>query len=384
MLAMMLPVHVTGGMEIHCLDLARGLAKAGHDVTVVTSRHPQGIKAETIDGVEIHYIDVLATSKRPLPMKAILRFVELHRARRFHVVHSQSFAGFYLVKSGLKRELKVPLVTTLHGTASTEIRSNIHQGGSLMLLPKVLFHTFNHHFRTKELVRQSDAVIAISRELAESIPKEFSISPGRVKTVFNGIDTSMFRPKESALRLPDKRIVLTASVLHKQKGVQYLIKAFKSVLLEVPNARLMVVGDGPHRAELQNLSRSLSVIDAVTFTGKVPNATLPDYYNAADVFVIPTVRVEGLPLVELEAMACARPVVASDIGGIPSVIRDGVNGLLVRPADVGMLAARVVAVLNDRGLAATLSSNARKTIEKDFSREKMVERTLEVYTGVLR
>jgi len=385
MFAMLLPVHVTGGMEIHSLDLARGIAKAGHEVVIITSRHPKGMTEETVDGVEIHYCDIAPTSRKPMGLKSLDMLRRLNLKRRFDVLHSQSFAASYYVKTGLKRDLKIPLVTTMHGTASSEIRSNLGQGPSLMLLPKILFHTFNHRFRTVEMVRESDAVIAISDELRQTIPKEFGISPDKVRTVYNGVDTNVFRPDESMVRLqfPGKKIVLSVSVLHRQKGIQYLIEAFKAVLVRVSNAHLVVVGDGGYRGELEALAERLGLKDNVSFKGRIPNAQLKDYYNAADAFVIPTIRVEGLPLVELESMACGKPVIASDIGGIPSVIIDGVNGLLVKPADVKGLADKITSVLEDGGLASRLGAAARKTIEERFSKDRMVQETLKVYESVI-
>jgi glycosyltransferase involved in cell wall biosynthesis len=279
----------------------------------------------------------------------------------------------------------VPLVTTLHGTSASEIKSNLNQGLNRMLLPKIMFHLYNHYTMAKRMIRESDAVIAISRELVENVPREFGISPDRVKGIYNGIDTERFRPKKSPVNAKYKgmRIVFTASVLHKQKGVQYLIAAFRKVKDNVPDALLLIAGEGPYRKKLEGDAAKAGLSDDVVFLGKIPNIELGDYYNACEVFVIPTVRVEGLPLIELESMACGRPVIASNIGGIPSVIRDGVNGMLVKPGDPEELAEKMIEVLKDRKLASRLGAAARKTIEDDFSRERMVSDTVKAYRGCL-
>jgi N-acetyl-alpha-D-glucosaminyl L-malate synthase BshA len=384
MFVMLVPAHVTGGMEIHSMELAKSVAKAGHEVVVLTSRHPEGVEKEVVDGVEVYYVNVRATSKTPLGRKCLRRLEELHAERRFDVLHSQSFSAYYYVKDGLRQRLGIPLVTTLHGTSFSEIKSNLNQGLSLMLLPKIVFQLYNHYFKTTSFIRESDAVIAISRELAENIPAEYNISPDKVHTIINGIDTDAFKPAESKVksRLQGKKIVLSVSVLHKQKGVQYLIKAFKKVQEKIPDTQLLVVGDGPYRKRLEGLSENLGLQENVLFTGRIPNAETADYYNACNVFVMPTVRVEGLPLIELEAMACGKPVVASNIGGIPSVIEDGVNGLLVKPGDVDELAGKIIDVLEDEKLAAGLGKNARKTIAGKYSREKMAADTIKVYEKV--
>jgi glycosyltransferase involved in cell wall biosynthesis len=384
MFAKMLPVHATGGMEIHTLDLAGGIADAGHNVVLITSRHPRGVEEEDICGVEVHYVD--ADNQNPLGRESTKKLVELDGERRFDVIHSQSISAFYYVKDKLSDRLKIPLVTTMHGTSYGEIRSILNQGLTTLLVPRIARQLYNHHFRTNRILQASDKVIAISRELTESIPREYHISRDKVRTIYNGIDTERFKPGESRLRgrFPGKRIVLSVSVLHKQKGVQNLIKAFGKVAENVPGAHLIVVGDGPYRRNLEGLARNQGLKDDVTFTGKVPNTELREYYNACDSFVIPTVRVEGLPLIELEAMACGKPVIASDIGGIPTVIENMVNGLLVKPGDVDELAKRIVEVLGDSRLASRLGTRARKTIEDGFSRRKMVEETIKVYESVLR
>jgi len=384
MFSMLMPAHVTGGMENHALDLAKGLVEAGHKVAVVTSRHPGGAVHETISGVEVYYTDAQATSRRPLSAAAFHKFEELHRVVGFDIVHSQSGAAYHYV-GPLKDMLRIPLVTTLHGTSHGEIRSILNQGLGLMSAPRILLQMYTYHRYAKRLVRGSDRVIAISRELSESIPGEFGVDKSKVRTVYNGIDTETFRPSATGVTeaYPGERLVLSVSVLHKQKGIQYLIQAMKKVRDEFPKTCLLVIGDGPYRLDLERLAARLGLADAVTFAGKVDNSQLWRHYNAASVFAIPTVRIEGLPLIALEAMACGRPVVASNIGGIPTVIRDGVNGLLANPGDSADLAGKITSVLSDETLAETLGKNARKTIEDGFSREKMVSDTVGVYREVI-
>jgi len=383
---MLLPVHVAGGMENNAWDLARGIAARGHDVTVITSRHPKAVAAEESDGVHIHYCDVKPTSKMPLGRAAIATFKRLHEEAPFDIVHSQSFAAHWLVADSIAEELKVPIVTTMHGTKNTEIKSNVNQGLSLMLLPKIAFHTYNHHMRTKDLIRASKRVIAISDELFEGIPEEFGIPPERVARVYNGIDTRRFSPGESGLSgsYEGRSIILAVSVLHKQKGVQHLIRAFEIVKRGKGNAILIIAGDGPYRGALESLAQGIGVGQDVEFIGLVENARLPDYYRIANAFVIPTVRVEGLPLIELEAMSSGCPVIASDIGGIPSAIEDGVDGILVPPGDEGGLAKELERVLNDADFAHSIGDAARNRIAERFSLERMVEDTVAVYDAAIK
>jgi glycosyltransferase involved in cell wall biosynthesis len=385
MFAMLLPAHATGGMENHALDLARGLAKAGHEVTLISSRHPSGLEREAVGGVEIHYTLSEPTSRHPLGEAAIEKFLQLNEANKFDVVHSQSVAAARLVKTGLKRKLDIPLVTTMHGTSYLEVRSALRQGPSLKLLPRVAFQLWCHQFRVKPLMAESDAVIAVSDAVAESLRGEFALTPPKLRMVYNGIDVTEFAPGASSLkgRFKGRSLILSVSALHSQKGVQHLIAAHKIVKETMKDAHLLIVGDGPYRVELEKLTARLGLRQDVTFEGRVPHESLRDYYRGCDVFVLASFGVEGLPLSLLEAMACGRPCVASDLGGIPSALKDRVNGLLFKPKDVGGLAEKIMSVLCDPASALRLGAAARRTVEERFSREKMVYGTVAVYEGVI-
>lgn len=386
MFTMQVPVHVTGGMEIHAAELAKGVAKAGHQVELITSAHPQGLEHEVVDGYSIHYVDSTATSRRPLGRQCLAKFTQLNRENGFDVVHSQSIAALSFLKEGYREKTGLPFISSIHGTNYGEIRSNLNQGLSPMLAPKIAYQLWCHHTRSRPLLAGSDKAIAVSREVRDALLAEYDLAPEKVRTINNGIDTERFKPGKRVVKegYEGKKIILSVSVLHKQKGIQYLIQAMKKIKARMPDARLIVLGDGPYRESLKRMTQDLGLTDVVTFKGNIPNKDIMDYYNACDVFVIPTVRVEGLPLIELEAMACAKPVVASDIGGIPSVIDDEENGLLVKPADTGGLADSIMRVLSEPDLMKRLGESARKTIEEGFSRDKMVAGTIKVYSECVR
>ncbi|MBU0761873.1 MAG: glycosyltransferase family 4 protein [Candidatus Altiarchaeota archaeon] len=363
-----MPAHAMGGMENHTIELAMGLAKKKHKVAVITKKHPKNLKYERIGGVDIHYVDDETSIRKPLGPNAIEEFKKLNKKWKFDVIHSQSNAGYYF-RFAVK---DIPFVATMHGIASQEIISNINQGLTPSLIPKIIYHFINHTFYTKKMIAESDAVIAISDELAHLIPQKFSIANKKVHQVYNGIDTEEFKPMK---RKNTEKVIFTVSTLHKQKGIQNLIKAMR----DIKDSKLIIAGEGPYRQELEGLVCEMGLEKKVVFLGRVENMHLPKYYNRSSMFAIPTIRVEGLPLIELEAMSCGLAVVASDIGGIPTAINDGVNGLLVMPGDIEGLASAIERVLNDRKLAEKLGKNARATILKKFSREKMVEDTIKVY-----
>ena len=127
------------------------------------------------------------------------------------------------------------------------------------------------------------------------------------------------------------------------------------------------MGKGDYMANLNNLVQKLSIGNNVIFIGNVPFESLPDYFNACDLFVNPTIRQNGYDLTILEAMACEKPVVVSNIGSVPTAIEDGVDGLLVPTGDIKKLAEAVIKVLKDQELAKRLGKAARKKLEEKFS-----------------
>lgn len=175
------------------------------------------------------------------------------------------------------------------------------------------------------------------------------------------------------------RMVLAVGRLVYYKGFDYLIRAMK----QVSDAHLVIIGDGPLRAELGREAETQGVADRVTFLGRVED--LDPYYEAADLFVLPSVaRSEAFGIVQLEAMACGTPVVNTSLDtGVPYVSLDGVSGLTVKPRDVGALSGAINRLLDDGTLRDRLGEGARVRAHSEFSKEVMGRRTLDLYASVL-
>ncbi len=189
-------------------------------------------------------------------------------------------------------------------------------------------------------------IIAVSEDLAARVRATGVKTP--LAVCHMGVDTRRFRPVPSARRGLHldviERIALFAGNLVRVKNVESLITAFASLHAQGECDRLVIVGDGPLRPDLEAAAVDKGVGDSVAFTGKLPNEELPAWMNAADVFVLPS-RNEGLGLVALEAMACGTPVVATAVGGIPEIVTDESIGQLVEPDDPEALARGMRTVL---------------------------------------
>lgn len=227
-------------------------------------------------------------------------------------------------------------------------------------------------------VSRARAVIVPSRYFG-GIVAGWGVPEKKLWVIYNAVDPAPYESlpsrEETQARLGlSGRVVLTAARLTPWKGVDRLIAALPAWREAVPGANLVVVGDGPERANLERLVMDTGVAGAVRFVGQVPHEHMPLYLRAAEVFVLYS-GYEGLPHVVLEAMAAGTPVVASRKGGIPEVVEDGVTGLLVEWGDETALADAVRRVLGDAALARRLREAGRARVERDFGWAGLVERT---------
>ena len=192
---------------------------------------------------------------------------------------------------------------------------------------------------------------AISQSLAKaSAEKMVKIAPG--------IDVDHFSPQDSTqlrrdLKLVNKRVIVSVGRLVHRKGQDHLIQSMPEILKSVPNAHILMVGQGPYLTHLEKLVKDLNLVDHVSFIGRIQYAQLPQYICAGDIFAMPSrsrffgLEVEGLGIVYLEASACGLPVIAGSSGGAPDAVLDGVTGLVVNGEDNQEIAAAAIKLLQD-------------------------------------
>ena len=217
---------------------------------------------------------------------------------------------------------------------------------------------------------------------------EFEAGENNVQLVYNGIDLEKIKLKEPVNRsevkvrfgLKDGPIVGIIARLSDVKGHVYLVRAMEKVLKIFSDAQLLIVGEGKMEKELLALVEELKIEKSVVFIPRSNN--IAELYYIIDVFVMPSLK-EGLGLGLMEAMAGAKAVVGSAVGGIKNLIQDGQTGLLVGPRDIEGLSCAILELLNDPAAAAIMGNNARIFINQNFSLEKMLNQTQEVYRKCL-
>jgi phosphatidylinositol alpha-1,6-mannosyltransferase len=228
---------------------------------------------------------------------------------------------------------------------------------------------------------QVDAALPVSRYTAAFL-RALGVPPNRVHVVPNGTDPDRFCPQPEArvrarLGLDDHSVLLTVGRLVPRKGVDTVLHALPYVAEKIPNVTYLVVGTGPDRKRLERLARHLQIQNRVHFLGEVPHDELPDFYSAADLFVMPAREappdVEGFGLVFLEANACGTPVVGARTGGIPDAIAEGKTGLLVPAGTPAPLAEALTQLLTDPARLTALGERGRRRAVQEASWDHVVD-----------
>ena len=370
--------HSLGGMQKQTMDLCEGFVKSGHKVTLVTTGREDNIDHEVINGVEIFYLAGSKPSHYSKKWNKLARkkLAELHQHIPFDVIHSQSMGANGILKWAEANS--IPIVSTWHGTNMTELSAyfstasyNPRYWHWLVITPITLFR----RYLAMELPirKASEAITLVSPTLENHMKKH---ATGKVITIPNGVFIPELMEPKFDLEIVD---IISIGRLVKQKGVQHAINGLASLPEHLRSkVHLNIVGEGPYLDNLQQLSSRLGINKHVTFHGRMIGDTLANMYKKCLIHLMPTTSHEGLPLTILEGMSYGLVTIASDIGGIPSLITHNKDGFLISPGNSQELAQSLEKLMIDRTLMQTLSKSARSTIIEGYSMEKMVNDTLQV------
>jgi glycosyltransferase involved in cell wall biosynthesis len=354
-----------GGAEQMLLALCRGLAPTC-DLTVVYLKGPGTLVPAF---AEIHVPVIGLGFESAARVAALARLALLLKRGRFDVAHTHLLhAGLF--GRPLARAAGIPVVIhTQHNTVSWEARSRMIAWANRLSL------------------RAADRVVAVGHMVAEMTRVHANIPPARIETIWNGVDTSRFRPGEGRTYLSrtfgipvDAPVIGVVAGFREVKGHDVLLPAMVEVARVLPQSRLLLVGDGPLRSRIEALVAAHGLGDRVIFTGQ--RLDVERIVPECDVIALPS-REEGIPVSALEAMACAVPVVATRVGGTPEVIDQGRTGLLVPPGNPGALATALLGLLRNPEYAHRLGKEGREITLGRFSVEAMIAKTRALYERLL-
>ena len=391
------PSYADDTQAIYVHDINRHLVRQGHQVCVVTPGRPGIPLRETFDGVEVVRFPFelpedltygrVAQSKVTSLAKLNRLFImaryliaqyrsSVAEARRFHadIVH-----GHWAIPTGpaliaVARKLKIPSVITMHGG---DVYVNVAEG-----------YDFPTRWYVKPVLewtlRSASALTAISEDCKlhalHAGARESSIT-----VVMNGADLRRFSPAQEGTNPSAEfgpHMIFACRQLFPRKGIRFLIEAVAALKPKYPDIRLIIAGDGFERPKLEELAQQLGIAEATRFLGWCANKELPRYYRGCAVSVIPSLE-EGFGIPAAEAMGCEIPVVATDAGGLPEVVEDGVTGFVVPKGNAAALAESMDRLLADAALRDKMGKAGRIRALQRFDWDRSVERFTDVYAEIL-
>ncbi len=390
------PQHASDTQATYVHDINRHLVRRGHSVTVVTPGDPSLSREDTFDGVKIVRFPLNLPADLTYGRVAQSRVSFLGRFARVAVMANYLEAQYRAVMAEAReanidvihahwaiptgpaavmaaRKLGVPSVITMHGG---DVYVNPEQG---------------YDFPTRWYVRpalrwtlrHAGALTAITEDCRQHALRAGAPAE-HIRLVFNGTDLRRFSPDENGSH-PDMHfgpnMIFACRQLFPRKGIRFLLEAAAQLKPRFPDLKVVLAGDGFERPELARLAADLGIAQDVTFLGWVPNTDLPPYYRAAAVSVIPSLE-EGFGIPAAEAMGCEVAVVASDAGGLPEVVEDGVTGLVVPRGDSGALAQAIGTLLQDPERRRVMGQAGRQRALRLFDWDRSAEQFEQLYREI--
>jgi len=361
-----------GGSGVVATELGKALADEGHQVHFITYSQPARLDffSSNLYYHEVSVRDYPLFDYAPYESALASKLVDVVRFEKLDILHVHyaipHASAAFMAKQILETYgIHIPFVTTLHGTDITLV------GKDPTYKPVVTFS-----------INKSDAVTTVSANLKEDTKKHFDIT-NEIEVIPNFIDFSRFslKPKDhfkKAIAPNNERILIHTSNFRKVKRTDDVIRMFKLINDKVPS-RLLMVGDGPDRANNEQLCRDLGICDQVRFLGK--QDAVEEILSVSDLFLMPS-ETESFGLAALEAMACKVPVITSNAGGLPELNIDGFCGYMSNVGDVDDMAAKAISILENDEVLNRFKENAF-TRAQDFDLKKVLPLYIDLYNKVI-
>jgi glycosyltransferase involved in cell wall biosynthesis len=397
-----LPAHSIGGMELNVFLLGRALSKIGHRVTIFTTAHPKNpdvVVRDHVDGVDLAYIPggAMGWYSDEWGRNLAKVFIDGHLKNRFHVVHSHNSSGLGLFRADVFTKLNVPHIITWHGTHLEWLRSAnravLATGGERQLreaarIPAILKRWLKDDLW---LTRAADRLIALDPVTARRIQWQYLVRSGKIEIIETGVNTEIFgngnrRAAKNSLGLAGVYpLLLGVGRLVFEKGFDTAVNAMPSMLKYFPDAKLLIVGEGPEKPLLMKRvsELGLGLSNSVIFRGGVAQEELPVFYQAADVFINPIRQPGSYNTTILEAMCCGCPVVTSHEVKTSGVIEHEHTCLLIPPASEELLVESVYRLLNNKTLNQRLVCKANEIVAGYLCWDQIALRTSNLYQAVI-
>lgn len=358
-------IPFVAGSEVFSYALAERLAKQGHDIHIVTGKWDSNLKDfEIINRVNVHRVPVIRKKNFRLLSfvpYAVKKAEEI--AKDSDLIHANLAFSAGFIGAIVKGRTKKPLMITVQGGDLADYKENTGKFKGV-LKPLIRYALSN-----------ADLVHAISNH-TERLAKQLGAK--NIHKVPLGFDPNIFHRMKVKR---DPNLLISVSRLTPKNGISYLLKSMKLITLKYPNLRLLLVGDGEQRRELEGFVNRNKLQYCVKFIGNVKHKNIAKLLNKASIFVRPSID-EGLGIAFLEAMACRTPVIGTRTGGIPEIITNNRTGLLVEPANYNALASAISRLIDDKSLSNRLSKNGLKN-SKLYHWDNLTIKIVQLYNEIL-
>jgi len=381
-------------------ELEKRLAK-DFEIHVLAPHHQGAKKEEIIGGLHIHRFQyfwpeklqkvaygggILPNLKKsflakiqviPFIFSEFISLMRITSAKKIEIIHSHWVIPHGFLAEIVKKILKLKHISTIHA-------------GDLALLDRLPFKRLLARF----IVNNTDYITFVSRfgkDLFVKILGQYNKKiDNKLLIIPMGIDTKVFSQSidsfslKEKFKVADKKIILFIGRLAEKKGVKYLIQSILIVAKTIKKIKVYVVGEGPLKEELLNFTKELGLGEIVEFTGSKTGKDKLEYFAMADILTVPSVKtrfgdVEGIPVVLMEGLSSGKAIVASSVGGIPEIITNNVNGLLVLEKNIQSLAQSIINVLTNDELKSSLEKEARKSSRK-YDLKIIAEKFKKIYS----
>lgn len=371
---MLTPVEF-GGLERVCLNLLKNINRQRFDVfPILLTRpwEPDNLFGRELKNEKYDYCEI------PVALREEGDFIRVARCYKlaFKIIKEQNFDllhthGYFadIVGIPLARLLKIPSLSTCHGFITNTWKYRLY------------------NMIDRFILKFCNSIIAVSEGLKEQLLSS-GIEKGRIQVINNAINSSQSykdrvrKQQKSDLGIdPDEFILGYVGRLSIEKGIHHLLTALSQLSQKGLSLKAIIVGDGPQKRELMDQVQQLNITDKVIFTGFQKD--IYKWLFCMDIFILPSLT-EGLPMALLEAMSCGVPVIATEVGGVPQIIKKGINGILVTPGKPEDLTYAVLEIYADETIRSKLAENAYDLIKREYGIKKWINKIEGEYLNLHR
>jgi len=362
-----------GGTGIQVIRLMQHIDPERFDIYIICPPEGELVKQYKKYAKRVYEL----SGRKFFSLSAIRQVASIIERENIDIVHSKLFTSDFCAAIAARSKKRI-FVSTIVGFNFLYMRGDAFEKTKKWL--ESYFYRIIYLF--------ADKVIAVSQAVKDDLVGRAGvrIDPKKIEVIYCGVPDVPY-PKSLEVRNEyhinaDDRVVSCAGSLFYGKGQMFLLRSAPCVLKKFPKVKFFLVGDGPERSTLEKEAQILGIRGNVVFTGNLPEEKKNEVLYLSEIVVLPSIS-EGCPQVILEAMSMAKPVVATDVGGIPELVEDGRNGILVGPKDPAALSRALLTLLSDVEIRKSMGEAGRSSYEADFSVEKMARLTFHTYTTLM-